>query len=205
MSISIQQFLSTEGSRNTRLLRKSILLSRRLDEKEKIINEKVSKINAQNMIPQKDPKVDVFAYFSIGYLQGFKQGFKNGAKYMQETSNQGGILDRFLNRDGKKNKNTRGSGVKKFAEGGRPPVGQPSIVGERGAEIFVPDVSGTVIANKNINLAPRSTSSIRTVVQPIIQKDTQVVTKTVVKKQAQPVPIFISSNRNISKLASMIS
>ena len=65
MSISIQQFLSTEGSKNTRLLRKSILLSRRLDEKEKIINERVRKINAQNMIPQKDPKVDVFAYFSI--------------------------------------------------------------------------------------------------------------------------------------------
>lgn len=31
-----------------------------------------------------------------------------------------------------------------FAEGGRPPVGKPSIVGERGAEVFVPDVAGTV-------------------------------------------------------------
>ena len=48
-------------------------------------------------------------------------------------------------------------------------------------------------------------SKMRTVVQPIILKDTQVVTKTIVKKQMQPVPIFISSNRNISKLASMIS
>ena len=95
--------------------------------------------------------------------------------------------------------------MKGFSEGGSPPVGKPSIVGEKGAEIFVPDVSGTVISNKNINLSLPSMSKMRTVVQPIIQKDTQVVTKTIVKKQLQPVPIFISSNRNISKLASMIS
>ena len=101
----------------------------------------------------------------------------------------------FLN-----NKNMKG-----FSEGGRPPVGKPSIVGEKGAEIFVPDVSGTVISNKNINLSLPSMSKMRTVIQPIIQKDTQVVTKTIVKKQMQPVPIFISSNRKISKLASMIS
>lgn len=34
-----------------------------------------------------------------------------------------------------------------FADGGRPPVGRPSIVGERGPEIFVPDSAGTVIPN----------------------------------------------------------
>lgn len=34
-----------------------------------------------------------------------------------------------------------------FAEGGRPPVGIPSLVGEKGPELFVPDSSGTVIAN----------------------------------------------------------
>ena len=198
MSISIQQFLLSEGSKNSRLLKKSILLSRRSDEREKVINEKLNKINAQNVVPQKDPQTDVFAYFSVGYLQGFKQGFKEGAAFTVSNipdDNENNFFSSFFN-----NKNMKG-----FSEGGRPPVGKPSIVGEKGAEIFVPDVSGTVIANKNINLAPRSTSSIRTVVQPIIQKDTQVVTKTVVKKQAQPVPIFISSNRNISKLASMIS
>jgi hypothetical protein len=32
-----------------------------------------------------------------------------------------------------------------FAEGGRPPVNQPSIVGEAGPEIFVPDVAGTIV------------------------------------------------------------
>lgn len=32
-----------------------------------------------------------------------------------------------------------------FAEGGRPPLGVPSLVGERGPELFVPDRPGTVI------------------------------------------------------------
>lgn len=34
-----------------------------------------------------------------------------------------------------------------FADGGRPPVGVPSIVGERGPELFVPDRAGTIIPN----------------------------------------------------------
>ena len=198
MSISIQQFLLSEGSKNSRLLKKSILSSRRSDEREKVINEKLNKINAQNVVSQKDPQTDVFAYFSVGYLQGFKQGFKEGAAFTVSNipdDNENNFFSSFFN-----NKNMKG-----FSEGGRPPVGKPSIVGEKGAEIFVPDVSGTVISNKNINLSLPSMSKMRTVVQPIIQKDTQVVTKTIVKKQMQPVPIFISSNRNISKLASMIS
>lgn len=34
-----------------------------------------------------------------------------------------------------------------FANGGRPPVGRPSVVGERGPELFVPDRAGTIIPN----------------------------------------------------------
>ena len=34
-----------------------------------------------------------------------------------------------------------------FAAGGRPPVGRPSIVGERGPEIFVPNTAGTIVPN----------------------------------------------------------
>ena len=37
-----------------------------------------------------------------------------------------------------------------FANGGRPPVGRPSIVGERGAELFVPDRAGTIIPNHQL-------------------------------------------------------
>ena len=42
------------------------------------------------------------------------------------------------------------SGLFGFANGGRPPVGRPSVVGEKGPEIFVPSVAGTVIPNSNI-------------------------------------------------------
>jgi hypothetical protein len=34
-----------------------------------------------------------------------------------------------------------------FANGGRPPVGRASIVGERGPELFVPDRAGTIVPN----------------------------------------------------------
>ena len=37
-----------------------------------------------------------------------------------------------------------------FANGGRPPVRRPSIVGEKGPEIFVPSSAGTVIPNDKI-------------------------------------------------------
>jgi hypothetical protein len=32
-----------------------------------------------------------------------------------------------------------------FAAGGRPPVGRPALVGERGPELFVPDVAGAIV------------------------------------------------------------
>ena len=37
-----------------------------------------------------------------------------------------------------------------FANGGRPPVGKPSIVGEKGPELFVPRRSGTIIPNDKL-------------------------------------------------------
>ena len=37
-----------------------------------------------------------------------------------------------------------------FANGGRPPVGRPSIVGERGPELFVPRSSGTIVPNNKL-------------------------------------------------------
>ena len=41
-------------------------------------------------------------------------------------------------------------GLLGFADGGRPPVGKPSIVGERGPELFVPRSSGTIIPNHQL-------------------------------------------------------
>ena len=37
-----------------------------------------------------------------------------------------------------------------FANGGKPPVGKPSIVGERGPELFVPSTAGTIIPNHSL-------------------------------------------------------
>jgi tape measure domain-containing protein len=41
-------------------------------------------------------------------------------------------------------------GGKGFANGGRPPVGQASLVGEKGAELFVPSRAGTIIPNNKL-------------------------------------------------------
>ena len=40
--------------------------------------------------------------------------------------------------------------IKGFEKGGRPPVGQPSMVGERGPELFIPDRSGTIVPNNQL-------------------------------------------------------
>jgi phage-related minor tail protein len=39
------------------------------------------------------------------------------------------------------------TGVPGYADGGSPAVGQPSIVGERGPELFVPRTAGSIIPN----------------------------------------------------------
>ena len=41
-------------------------------------------------------------------------------------------------------------GIFGFAKGGRPPVGRPSVVGERGPELFVPQQAGTIVPNSQM-------------------------------------------------------
>lgn len=38
-----------------------------------------------------------------------------------------------------------------YADGGNPPVGVPSLVGERGAELFVPRTAGTIVPNHSLS------------------------------------------------------
>ena len=47
--------------------------------------------------------------------------------------------------------------IKSFEKGGRPPVGQPSIVGEKGAELFVPDQAGTIVPNDQLGMGKQVT------------------------------------------------
>lgn len=59
--------------------------------------------------------------------------------------------------------NTIVEGVKTlfgFADGGRPPVGIPSVIGERGPELFIPDVPGTIIPNHALATMAGGTSGI---------------------------------------------
>ena len=90
--------------------------------------------------------------------------FIESAARMAATQLQRGILGLFGNALGKGSNfltpglgTTFSSGISapfvepisglKFADGGRPPVGRASIVGERGPELFVPDRAGTIIPN----------------------------------------------------------
>jgi len=41
-------------------------------------------------------------------------------------------------------------GLPGFAAGGRPPVGKPAIVGEKGPELFVPRQAGTIVPNDQL-------------------------------------------------------
>ena len=68
-------------------------------------------------------------------IGGFGEAFGKGASG-KEKKGLGGFLGGLL------------GGL--FAEGGRPPVGKASIVGERGPELFVPKVAGTIVPNNAI-------------------------------------------------------
>ena len=43
--------------------------------------------------------------------------------------------------------------IKSFEKGGRPAVGQPAIIGEKGPELFVPDQAGTVVPNNQLGMS----------------------------------------------------
>jgi len=42
------------------------------------------------------------------------------------------------------------TGIPAFASGGSPPVGMPSLVGENGPELFVPNTAGTIVPNSKM-------------------------------------------------------
>jgi lambda family phage tail tape measure protein len=63
-----------------------------------------------------------------------------------------------------------------FADGGNPPVGIPSLVGERGPEIFVPKTAGTIIPNNQLSSMMGGNNGITyngTVIQNMQAIDTQ--------------------------------
>ena len=69
-------------------------------------------------------------------------------RFLDLALNQG-LFGSILGSKGEKGGGILGA-IGLFADGGRPPVNRPSIVGERGAELFVPRSSGTIIPNNKL-------------------------------------------------------
>ena len=123
-------------------------------------NLKKSTIQARKLQNAANETVDAFEQLNITIQNDIKEGIKG---LIKGTSTLGDMLnkvaDRFLdlalnqglfgNAGGK----TITGGLFKmlgFANGGRPPVGKPSIVGEKGPELFVPRSSGTIVPNDKL-------------------------------------------------------
>ena len=120
------------------------------EEKERIA---VADRLAEEMEKQKQLAREIGQTIEEG-IKGAIMGALDGSKSLSESLS--GILRQLggqflsagigsIGRDGKKG--TGLFGLLGFANGGRPPVGRPSIVGERGPELFVPDRAGTIVPN----------------------------------------------------------
>tara|TARA_B100000424_G_scaffold66711_1_gene49272 strand:- start:281 stop:2131 length:1851 start_codon:yes stop_codon:yes gene_type:complete len=106
---------------------------------------------------------DAFESLSKSINNDIKEGIKG---LIKGTSTLGDLLnnvaDRFLDVALNQalfgsilgSEGTKGGGllgaIGLFANGGRPPVGKPSIVGEKGPELFVPSSSGTIVPNNKL-------------------------------------------------------
>jgi tape measure domain-containing protein len=113
----------------------------------------------ENIIDQLEQQKQLYNEIAQTIEEGIKgaiMGAIDGTKSLSESLS--GILRQlggmFLSRgigSFKSADGTGGSGLfGMFANGGRPPVGRPSIVGERGPELFVPDRAGTIIPNNQL-------------------------------------------------------
>ena len=136
------------------------------------IVSKENKLLATKLMMNKNLSPQLF--FQTGFQQGLQQGIDQGF--------QQGIQ--------------RALGVEPRAEGGPVTKGEPYLVGEKGPEIFEPNMSGNIVPNENISIIPNdinpnsinqsvNSSNVRTVIQPIIQTQIQQV--------SQPVPMSSSS------------
>ena len=146
--------------------------------RELVLNQSIARIVAKEnkLLATKlmmDKNLSPQLFFQTGFQQGLQQGIDQGF--------QQGIQ--------------RALGVEPRAEGGPVTKGEPYLVGEKGPEIFEPNMSGNIVPNENISIIPNdinpnsinqsvNSSNVRTVIQPIIQTQIQQV--------SQPVPMSSS-------------
>jgi lambda family phage tail tape measure protein len=81
-----------------------------------------------------------------------------------------------------------------FADGGDPPVGIPSVVGENGPELFVPKSAGTIVPNNIMNSLGSNAGDV-IVQQPITINAPNATPGTVQQIQAM-MPMLLSQNKD---------
>ena len=87
---------------------------------------------------------------SLFQMKAIKNALINTYEAGTKALAQGGVLGPFLAAGviatgiGMVNK------IKGFEKGGRPPVGRPSMVGEAGPELFIPQQAGTIVPNNKL-------------------------------------------------------
>ena len=85
-----------------------------------------------------------------------------------------------------------------FADGGDPPVGVPSLVGERGPELFVPRTAGTIIPNNQLsNVMGNSPQTIYN--GPVIQNMQAIDTQSGIQFLAKNKMAIWSANQSASR------
>lgn len=88
------------------------------------------------------------------------------------------------------------SGGRMFADGGDPPVGQISLVGERGPELFVPKTAGTIIPNNQISNMGGQTINYN---GPIIQNMSAIDTQSAIQFLAKNKQAVWSANQSAQR------
>jgi len=130
---------------------------------EAIKNAKITNRELTKQVDLAEQVDDAFKSLSETVNNDIKEGIKG---LIKGTSTLGDLLnnvaDRFLDVALNQalfgsilgSKGEKGGGILGaiglFANGGRPPVGKPSIVGEKGPELFVPRSSGTIVPNNKL-------------------------------------------------------
>ena len=146
-----------------RVLEKEIAIEAKIDEHN--VGKKESVKLTKQLFTETDKVAEAFEKLNQSIRNDIKEGIKG---LIKGTSTLGDLLnnvaDRFLDlalnqalfgSAAGEFKKGKGGGIfgaiaGMFANGGRPPVGKPSIVGERGPELFVPRSSGTIVPNNKL-------------------------------------------------------
>ena len=119
-----------EHKKTLELIKKKQTAAKKLDEQFKKVGETITESLADG-------------------IKGLIKGTQTLGEMLGNIANK--VADILLDIGIKAGLSAIGLPVPGFAAGGRPPVGKPAIVGERGPELFIPDEAGTVIPNNISN------------------------------------------------------